>query len=84
MISNGTYLIILGIFLILIVIFLIAVFFYLRHTIRCVKPFSRISESVNEEKRLNGNPELGRTRPGSSSSGTLQAKHFESQLEQVS
>jgi hypothetical protein len=40
---------------------------------------TRISESVNEEKRLNGNVEIGST-----IAGTAQAKHFERQLEQVS
>jgi len=83
MISNGTYLMILGIFLVLIVIFLLVVFFYLRRTIRCSKPFDRISEPANDEKRRNVDPETGRTLPGSLSSGTLQAKNFESQLEQV-
>ena len=78
MISNGTYLMILGVFLILIVLFLVVVFFYLRKTIRCSKPFGRISDSVTEEKRRN-EPQLG-----SASFDTLRAKNLEGQLEQVS
>ena len=78
MISNGTYLMILGVFLIVIVLFLVAVFFYLRKTTRCSKPFGRISDSVTEEKRRN------EPQAGSASLGTLRATNLEGQLEQVS
>jgi hypothetical protein len=84
MISNGTYLMILGIFLVLIVIFLLVLFFYLRRTVRCSKPFGRMtSGSVNGEEKRRIEAENGRG-PGSSSSDTIQNKNFESHFEQVS